>query len=244
MLNQLSQTRWIRRLLSVALLGTLFITLRVPAHSYVCIKGQRCPRIIHPPKLTQELISKIIKRYLVENPPRIRLMLHRPVGAYPPAAYADLVRAGILTITAGMRGQKPGPSYGLTAKGTLEVNTGLFEVKKRRTGINAYYLEIPVGEFRYVAGSAVRTSRLSSEYSRDVNVIFKYYFAGNANAARLLRLAPPGDWQITDYALYHGTMFLTTLRRLGRVGVRGVTLRPCRTTWVVRNYWRACWRTP
>src|SRR5581483_8808220 len=72
--------------------------------------------------------------------------------SYAPIGYDDLVRAGLLHIVHGKRGRDPGPSYDLTAKGrdfASKFSRG--SLTQRR----AYVIDIPVGEFRYVAGSAV-----------------------------------------------------------------------------------------
>lgn len=190
------------------------------------------------------LASQVIERFLEQNPPVVRLLLRQPVGAYAPAAYTDFVRAGLLHTVQGKPGQEPGPIYDLTGKGQREITAGFFRVKRERfishnfTGFIssvADFIEIPVGRYRFVGGSAVLTPKAL----RDPDAVrlgfpeitFKYYFGGNANADELLRLGPAGDWPIAVHSTLH-----TTLHAIGRIAKRSITLRPCHGEWLVRDW--------
>ncbi|MHB8462705.1 MAG: hypothetical protein ACYDA1_08670 [Vulcanimicrobiaceae bacterium] len=234
---------WMGRLLSSILLGTACVAFPVPGHANLCDPRLGC-RQIEPPRLSMALASHIVERYLAQNPPVVRLLLRQPIGAYVPAKYMDLVRAGLLRIIQGKPGQEPGPSYDLTEKGKREIAAGFFLVKQERFISSSFpdfignvgdFIEIPVGRYRFVGGSAVLTPKAL----RDPDAVrlgfpeitFKYYFDGNANADELLRLGPAGDWLIAVHSALH-----TTLHGVGRVAKRSLMLRPCHGMWMVRDW--------
>lgn len=226
---------WVHWAVLGILLVTLCIAFPVPAHSTVCLPPRGCPQV-EPPKLSQAVTTQIIEGYLAQNPPVVRFALRKPVGANPPPAYVHLLRAGLLRISAGNVGLEPGPSYELTEKGTREITAGVFRVRRVRIIADITdFIEIPVGHFRYLAGSAILTPKTQQDpddvRSGFVQITFKYYFAGNANAVDLMNLGPARDWPITDYALLH-----TTLNGIGRVAKRTITLRPCHGMWLVREW--------
>ena len=201
------------------------ITVPLAAQAHICLPRFGCPRI-QPPNLTLALAIQTAEGYLSQNPPVIRFRLQKPVGRHPSAAYTDLARAGILHTVSGKAGEGSGPVYGLANNWEHEILEGFFRFTQVRTDDDvAYFIEIPVGSFRYVPGSAVLT-RTDLRTSDLPMVTFKYQFIGNANAARLLRIGAPRDW-VVDYA---GTQF--DLRKIGEVSKQTIILRPCHARWL------------
>jgi len=192
---------------------------RLVCHGDVCARSIGCPKAKSPPTLSGATLVKIINRYLVEHPPVVRIKLRRSLGSYPPVAYEDLKRAGLLRIVAGKPGQEPGPKYDLTEKGRA-----LFS-RSNHAQRGPYVIAVPVGQFQYMHGSAI----VSRDELNEPATTFKYYFGGNANAATLLRLGPAMDWIVDDYWHPHVSLDL-----VGHVGDQTLPLRFCYGRWVVR----------
>lgn len=195
----------------------------------VCRPDLVCPTPLPPPpRPSKEGLAHIIEGYLALHPPIVRLELRRPLGSYAPVAYDDLVRAGLLRIMDGKPGREPGPRYDLTAKGRKLLLNG----KQARPGPNI--IDIPIGQFRYVPGSAV----LGRDELNRTETTFKYVFNGNPNVATLLRISPAIDWVIANYYQPY-----VNLSRVGRAAEQTLPLEFCYTKWTIRRPAPGC-RTP
>jgi hypothetical protein len=166
------------------------------------------------------MLAEIVDGFLAQHPPAVRLQLRRPLGYYAPVAYRDLVRAGVLRIIDGKPGREPGPRYDLTAKGRKLLLKGA----RLRPGTNT--IDIRVGQFRYVPGSAV----LDHDDWDGPAVTFRYYFNGNANTDMLLRAGLAMDWVVDNYWRPH-----VNLDKVGRLGEETLPLQVCHGKWMVRK---------
>lgn len=190
-------------------------------HGDVCTHGMTCPTPLPPPpQPSEEMLGQIIERHLAQHSPIVRLELRRSLGSYAPVAYDDLVRAGLLRIMDGKPGREPGPRYDLTATGRKLLLNG--KLPRPRTNT----VDIPIGQFRYVPGSAVLGR---DELDRPATT-FKYVLNGNAKAATLLRIGPAIDWVIANYYRPH-----VNLSNVGGTAEQTLLLEFCRTKWIVRR---------
>lgn len=220
--------RFLRRhrthILAEIVLG-MCIAVPLAAHAHVCLPRSGCPQV--QPPLTRAVAIQVIEHYLTQHPPAVRFRLQKPVGTRPPAAYADLARAGLLRTLSGKAGEGSGPVYGLPSNWEREIMGGFFRFTQVQTDDDvAYFIDIPVGTFRYVPGSAVLTPPDLHAASQPT-VSFKYQFIGNANADRLLRIAPPKDWTVTNHVGADGD-----LRQIGKMLKQTLVLRPCHARWL------------
>ena len=91
---------------------------------------------------------------------------------------------------------------------------------------DAMVIDIPVGEFRYVRGSAV----LERNDFGTFTATFKYYFSGSTNAELLLRSGPAMDWVIANYSMPY-----VNFDQMGRVAEQAVPLQICHGKWTVQK---------
>lgn len=227
----------IRVMLSMVL-AAVCITLPISGTAHVVLPHS--PHFGTSPRLSTANLTRIIENYLAQNPPVIGLKLRHPLGARPPGAYSDMVRAGFLRIVAGTPGSEPGPAYDLTAKGRREISSRFLAGEQLRPSDD--FIEIPVGHFHYISRSAVLThydfekadqslgNVLTDAEAESPRVAFKYYFTGNVNVAGLLRIGRAEDWVIDPYA---GPR--RTLSQVGRVARQTLPLRLCHREWTVRE---------
>jgi hypothetical protein len=224
---------WKAAVLSAAVLATAFVAFPICGHAHVVHPDW--PQTA-PPKLSKAMATQIMQHYLAQHPPAVEILLQHPVGPRPLAAYADLTRAGFLRIYDAEPELEPGPAYDLTAKGRRAIQTGFFH--------QPYFnlVEVRVGQFRYVPGSAVLTQPFvgtpnpRDQYNVDAliqsrpRLTFEYHFTPNANVSTLLRLGPAKDWTIANYD--HPYLDLSLLRPLGK---QTLSLRLCHAQWIVRE---------
>lgn len=204
------------RLTSSILLCTICIFFPARVHAEVCHPPLGCPPV-QSPRLTKTLAIQLIEGYLEQHPPLLQFLLNKPIATTPPAAYLDLARAGFLRTLYGKPGAGSGPVYGLPDNWQHDITSGFLRFTQVPTGEDTQtFIEILVGHFRYIAGSAVLMP--PNAYSQHPSVTFRYRFVGNANAARLLELGPTKDWP--------------DLRQLGRVVKGRLFLRTCHAGWI------------
>lgn len=214
------------RILSSIVLGTIYVACPERGHAHICRPRLGCPPV-ESPRLSRLLAIQAVESDLSQNAPVVRFQLQKSLGAHPPADYTDLARAGLLRVVSGKPGQGSGPVYGLPENWQHDILSGFLRFSQVQTGdVMDYYVEIPVGQFRYVPGSAVLTLPDVRTASRPT-VTFEYEFIGNANAVRLLRLGPAKDWTVSDYARAQ-----TDLRKIGTVRKGTLYFRPCHAGWL------------
>lgn len=229
------------RIASMVLLAIVWVAFPLPGRAIHC-NPRGCPQAPPPPRLSRARLTRIVEYYLATTPPVVRFVLRQPVGSRPSAAYGDLVRAGFLHIIDGKPGQGSGPIYDLTERGTREIASGFF-IKGSQYDPAADFVDIPVGQFRYVPGSAVLAhhdlEKPDPDYQYNLSdvriglpeVTFKYSFSGNTNVPTLLRLGPAKDWKIADYRRPQ-----PDLRDVGRARKETLPLRLCHSQWFVREF--------
>lgn len=233
MLRRLLRRYRTTNILASVVLGAC-VAIPLPGHATICGLRHSCTYVA-PPPLSKSVAIQAVQGYLEQHPPVVRFRLQKPIGAHASAGYTDLARAGLLRVVSGTAGQGSGPVYGLPENWERDILSGVFRFAQVQTGDDiAYFIEIPVGQFRYVPGSAVLTLPDAHTALRPT-VTFKYQFISNAKAARLLRLGPPKDWTFID-----PTGAQLDLRRIGIVVKQTLPFRACHAGWYLSQLPFSC----
>lgn len=217
------------------LLAASFAAFPSGASAHVVRVGQP---ILQPPALSHALAAQLIERYLARTPPTVRFLLRHPIDEGHVAAYSDMVHAGLLKIV----DKAPnGPRYDITQKGVRQIAAGFFVFGHQadplsETAEEVDFVEVPVGEFRYVRDSGSLHDFAGYGNASRPAFTFLYAFIGNRNAYLLRRLGPAKDFVIANYSFPQ-----PRLADIGRNSKQTLFIRACHVQWFVpdpRPYFR------
>ncbi len=218
------------------LMTAMLVGLPIGVSAHIAWPGRP---ILAPPPLSYAMAVQLIESYLARTPPTVRFLLRQPIDERHVAAYSDMVRAGLLKIVDKL---PAGPRYDITQKGAGEIPSGFFVFGHQ---VDPYseipeeidFVEVPVGQFRYVRGTGVL--HYFHGYGNDPlpEFTFSYSFKPNQNADMLLRLGPARDFVIANYGFPQ-----RALADIGRNSKQTLSIRACHVEWVVPDpppYFRA-----